>query len=41
MIITLNIESENNYYKIFKAVNIAFTKLGVNNIKRKGRKQIL
>ena len=37
MIITLNIESENNYYKIFKAVNIAFTKLGVNNTKRKGK----
>ena len=36
MIITLNVESENTYFKIFKAVNIAFTKLGVNNTKRKG-----
>jgi hypothetical protein len=36
MIITLNVESENTYYKIFKAVNIAFAKLGVNNAKCKG-----
>ncbi len=30
MIISLNIESENIYYKIFEAVKIAFTKLNSN-----------
>lgn len=30
MIISLNIKSENIYYKIFQAVKIAFTKLNSN-----------
>ena len=30
MIIPLNIKSENTYYKIFKAVNIAFARLNSN-----------
>lgn len=37
MIISLNIESENIYCKIFEAVKIAFTKLNTNNVKPKGR----
>ncbi|WP_242947270.1 hypothetical protein [Clostridium haemolyticum] len=37
MIITLNIQSENIYFKIFKVVNIAFNKLGINIRKTKGR----
>ena len=30
MIISLNIKSENDHYKIFEAVKIAFTKLNSN-----------
>jgi hypothetical protein len=41
MIITLNVESENTYSKIFKAVGIVFAKLGVNNVKCKGRPKTL
>ncbi|WP_242851955.1 transposase [Clostridium botulinum] len=37
MIITLNIQSENIYFKIFETVNIAFNKLGINTRKTKGR----
>ena len=37
MIISLNIKSENTYYKIFEAVKIAFTKLSTNNQNTKGR----
>lgn len=37
MIILLNIKSENNYYKIFEAVKIAFTKLNSNVQNNKGR----
>ena len=37
MIISLNIEIENTYYKIFKAVKIAFTKLNSNAKSTKGR----
>jgi len=37
MIISLNIKSENIYYKIFEAVKIAFTKLSSNNKNCKGR----
>lgn len=37
MIIPLNIEIENIYYKIFEAVKIAFTKLNSNTESRKGR----
>lgn len=37
MIISLNIKSENNYYKIFEAVKIAFTKLNSNVQNNKGR----
>lgn len=33
MIITLNIQSENIYFKIFETVNIAFNKLGINTRK--------
>ena len=37
MIISPNIQSENDYYKIFKAVKIAFTKLNSNIQNTKGR----
>lgn len=37
MIITLNIQSENIYFKIFQAINLAFDKLGINTKKTKGR----
>ena len=37
MIISLNIKSENIYYKIFEAVKIAFTKLNSNAQNTKGR----
>ena len=37
MIISLNIKSENIYYKIFEAVKIAFTKLNSNSQNTKGR----
>ena len=37
MIISLNIKSENSYYKIFEAVKIAFTKLNSNIESTKGR----
>lgn len=37
MIISLNIKNENIYYKIFEAVNISFTRLGLTNGTTKGR----
>ena len=37
MIITLNIDSENIYYKIYNIVNEAFAKLGISEPKTKGR----
>jgi|GEM_PF-6757210 len=37
MIISSNIKSENDYYKIFEAVKIAFTKLSTNIQNTKGR----
>ncbi|WP_242652503.1 hypothetical protein [Clostridium kluyveri] len=37
MIITLNIDSENTYYKIYKAVEIAFSKFEIERSKTKGR----
>ena len=37
MIISLNIESENTYYKIFEAVKIAFAKLNSKDRSTKGR----
>ena len=37
MIISPNIKSENDYYKIFKAVKVAFTKLNSNTKGTKGR----
>ena len=37
MIILLNIEVENTYYKIFEAVKIAFTKLNSKTKNTKGR----
>ncbi|WP_252221716.1 MULTISPECIES: hypothetical protein [unclassified Clostridium] len=36
MIISPNIKSENDYYKIFKAVKVAFTKLNSNIKNTKG-----
>ena len=37
MIISLNIETENTYYKIFEAVKIAFAKLNSKDRSTKGR----
>lgn len=34
--ISLNVKSENTYYKIFQAVKVVSTKLNFNNIKTKG-----
>ena len=36
MIIPLNIKSENTYYKIFKAVEVAFSKLSSDTENTKG-----
>lgn len=37
MIVSLNIKIENTYYKIFKAINIAFARLNLNTQNTKGR----
>ena len=37
MIIPLNIKIKNTYYKIFKAVNVAFARLNSNTQNTKGR----
>ncbi|WP_368487611.1 hypothetical protein [Clostridium sp. BJN0013] len=37
MIIAPNIDSKNTYYKIYKAVEIAFSKFEIQKSKTKGR----